>query len=96
MSADPHDPKFQKWMRSLEPRQELVIRFALREHFPTMRADRANDARVDELRTAMKLDEDRLAMILADARELSPPLRLKIALIPGPLYQPPLTREATV
>ncbi|HWE74697.1 MAG TPA: hypothetical protein VG328_16175 [Stellaceae bacterium] len=40
MSADPHDPKFTAWLRSLEPRQELVIRFALRTHFPTMRADK--------------------------------------------------------
>jgi hypothetical protein len=28
MSADPHDPKFTAWLRTLEPRQELVIRFA--------------------------------------------------------------------
>ena len=68
MSADPHDPKFLKWLRSLEQRQELVIRYALRAHFPMMRADRENTLRVDELRDEMQLDEDRLAMILADAR----------------------------
>lgn len=68
MSADPHDSKFQAWLVSLEPRQELVIRFALRQHFPAMRADRANDARVDELMKVLNPDENRLAMILADAR----------------------------
>lgn len=67
MSADPHEPKFQKWLLSLEPRQELVIRFALRRHSPSVRADRANDARVDELMALLKPDEDRLALILADA-----------------------------
>ena len=68
MSADPHDPKFTRWLLSLEPRQELVIRYALRAHFPAMRADRENTARVDELREAMRVDENGLAMILADAR----------------------------
>lgn len=67
MTVDPHDPKFQKWLRSLEPRQELVIRFALRERCPSMRADRSSDVRVDELLAALNPDEDRLAMILADA-----------------------------
>jgi hypothetical protein len=60
VSADPHDPKFMEWLRSLEPRQELVIRYALRAHFPTMRADRENTLRVDELRNEMQLDEDGL------------------------------------
>lgn len=68
MAADPRDPEIDKWLRSLEPRQELVIRFALRERFPAMRADRGNDARVDELMGQLKPDEDRLALILADAR----------------------------
>ena len=45
-----------------------MIRYALRAHFPTMRADRENTLRVDELRDEMRLDEDRLAMIIADAR----------------------------
>lgn len=68
MASDPRDPEIDKWLRSLEPRQELVIRFALRERFPVMRADRGNDARVDELMGQLKPDEDRLALILADAR----------------------------
>ena len=50
MSADPRDPKFTEWLLSLERRQELVIRYALRAHFPMMRADRENTARIDELR----------------------------------------------
>jgi hypothetical protein len=68
MSADPHDPKFITWLCSLEPRQELVIRCALGVRFPAIRADRDNTARVDELTQTMQLDEDRLAMIIADAK----------------------------
>jgi hypothetical protein len=45
----------------------LVIRFALRTHFPTMRADRVNDARVDLLMKLLKPGEDQLAIMLADA-----------------------------
>ena len=67
MSANPHDTKFMKWLRALEPRQELVVRCALRARYPEMRADHENTARIDELRDQMQLDEDRLAMILADA-----------------------------
>ena len=67
MSADPTDPHFTRWLRSLKPRQELVIRYALRAHFPAMRVDRDNTARVDELTETMQVDEDRLTMIIADA-----------------------------
>ncbi len=63
------------WLRSLEPRQELVIRYALRAHFPTMRADRENTLRVDELRDEMQLDEDRLAMIIEKVIGETPPER---------------------
>ena len=64
--TDPHDPAIDEFLRSLEPRQELVLRFAMRQRFASMRADRKFDARVDELRQQFD-DEDRLAMICADA-----------------------------
>lgn len=66
--TDPRDPKIDRWLRSLEPRQELTVRYAMREHFPTVRADRKFSARVDELRAALNPDEDQLAMIIRDAR----------------------------
>ena len=68
MTTDPLSPQIDKWLRSLEPRQELVVRFAMRERFASVRGDRAFIARVDELRDKLKPDEDRLAMIIADAR----------------------------
>ena len=40
----------------------------MRARFPEVRADRAITARIDELSVSMQMDEDRLAMILADAR----------------------------
>ena len=61
--TDPRDPSIDKWLRSLEPRQELV-----RARFPEVRADRAITARIDELSASLNMDEDRLAMILDDAR----------------------------
>jgi hypothetical protein len=63
--ADPHDPAIDKWLRSLEPRQELMLRFAIRRRFADVRADPKFGARVDELR--QRFDEDRLEPILADA-----------------------------
>jgi hypothetical protein len=71
VSANPHDPHFTRWLRSLKPRQELVIRCALGVRFPAIRADRDNTARVDELTQTMQLDEHRLAMIIADAKMIA-------------------------
>lgn len=66
---DLRDPAIEKWLRSLEPRHELVLRFAMRWHFAEVRADRKLDARVEELRSLF--DEARLALILADANLVS-------------------------
>ena len=70
MTSDPLDPKVGKWLRSLEPRQELVVRFAMRLRYPKVRANRDFSNRIDDLRTVLALvdDPDRLAMIIADAR----------------------------
>ena len=67
-TTDPRDPSIDRWLRSLEPREELVTRVAMRARFPEVRADREITARIDELSASMAMDADRLAMILADAR----------------------------
>ena len=77
-----------KWLRSLEPRQELVLRYALRARYPEMRADHENTARIDELRDQMQLDEDRLAMILADASMIAKDIEKVIG------ETPPATKTA--
>ena len=63
------DPAIEEWLRSLEPRHELVLRFAMRWRFAELRVDRKFDARVEELRALF--DEARLALILADANLVS-------------------------
>ena len=70
-SFSPRDPKIDKWLRSIEPRQELAVRYAMRERFPEICADRVFTARIDELRAALNPDETQLAMILADARAIA-------------------------
>ena len=69
-TTDPLDPKIDKWLRSTEPRQELVVRFAMRLRYPKVRANRDFSNRIDDLRRVLGLvdDPDRLAMIIADAR----------------------------
>jgi hypothetical protein len=70
-SSDPLDPKLDTWLRSVEPRQELVVRYAMRSRFAEVRGDRAFSARIEEVRSALNPDETQLAMILADAREVA-------------------------
>ena len=67
--TDPRNPSIEKWLYSLEPRQELVLRFAMRWRFAEVRADRTFGARVEELRDLF--DQSRLALILADANLMS-------------------------
>lgn len=70
-ASDPLDPSVLKWLCSLEPRQELVVRYAMRSHFAKVRGDRAFSARIEEVRSALNPDETQLAMILADANEVA-------------------------
>lgn len=67
-TGDPLDPAIERWLRSIEPRQELTVRYAMRARFPTVRASRKFTARIDEVRAALNPNEDQLAMIIADAR----------------------------
>jgi hypothetical protein len=69
--TDPRDPALDKWLRSLDRRVELVVRYAMRYHFAAVRGDRGFSARIDELTAQLRPDETQLAMILADAREVS-------------------------
>jgi hypothetical protein len=69
-TADPLDPGIDRWLRSIEPRLELVVRYAMKARWPTVRGNRKFAARVTELEesTGIRRDEDRLAMVIADAR----------------------------
>lgn len=68
MATDPLDPQFDRWLRSIEPRSELVMRYAMRIRWPEVRANRKFSARIDELQAQLPTDEDYLALIQKDAR----------------------------
>jgi hypothetical protein len=68
---DPRGPAIEKWLRSVEPRRELVVRYAMRSHFAQVRGDRAFSARIDDLVARLTPDETQLAMVLADAVEVA-------------------------
>ena len=53
--ADPREPKIEKWLRSIAPRQELVIRYAMVSASPRCAAIRSFAARVDGLFALPKL-----------------------------------------
>jgi|SRR5579862_3605474 len=48
-APNPTDPELLAWLASLGPRAELAARFALRGHFPEVRAERAFAERIVEL-----------------------------------------------
>jgi hypothetical protein len=66
---DPHAPAIEAWLASLRPRDELIMRYAMRSAFPQVRGDRAFDGRIDVLRDRLRLTEDELAKILNRARQ---------------------------
>ena len=70
MAADPLDPAIDKWLRSIEPRDELVMRLAVRGRFDTVRSNHALSARIDELwdKVNPKRDEAYMALVLDDVR----------------------------
>jgi hypothetical protein len=70
ISGDPRDPALIAWLRTVEPRQELCIRYAMRGRFMACRADRAFAARIDELFALLNPNEDEYAAILRDARAI--------------------------
>jgi hypothetical protein len=54
LSGNPCHPELNPWLASLEPRAELVIRYAMRALFPRCRDDQPFDRRIDELERLMK------------------------------------------
>jgi hypothetical protein len=57
-----------KWLRSIDPRQELVVRLALRGKYQAVRGDRAFGARIDELWAQLNPNHDMMyASLVLDA-----------------------------
>ena len=83
-ASDPQDPALIAWLRTLEPRQELCIRYTVRGQFTACRADQAFNARVDELFALLNPDEDEYADILRDARLIGAVLTKEIGEEPAP------------
>jgi hypothetical protein len=67
MSIDPDDPDLDKWLRSLETRSELTIRYAQTGRFPQAHANRQFFVRIDQLLLWLQLIEDELVAILSHA-----------------------------
>ena len=68
--TDPSDPKLDRWLRIQPPRVELALRYAIRGRFRNVAAQRAFNARVDELFGQIAPDGDDYAAILRHAREI--------------------------
>jgi hypothetical protein len=65
------DPALDRWLRSIEPRQELVVRYAMSSHFAEVRGNKKFSARVDELKAQLRPNPTQRAMILAEARKVA-------------------------
>jgi hypothetical protein len=66
MRAFHYSPKFRRWLRSLDPREELIARMALRDDIREPSANREWNARIDQLQREIIKTE-------ADWAELLPP-----------------------
>jgi hypothetical protein len=64
------DPQIDRWMRSLEPRVELALRYCMRDQFQKAKASPTFNRRIDELFNLLKPDEAELAAITRHAREI--------------------------
>ncbi|HEY3919214.1 MAG TPA: hypothetical protein VGL83_15590 [Stellaceae bacterium] len=62
------DPALLARLAALEPRNELILRLALRERHDTIRADRAANDRIKALLEALDPRPGEMAAILAAAR----------------------------
>jgi hypothetical protein len=58
------DPRFRRWLAGLEPRQELIVRMAMRRDLRDPAEALRWSARIDELRDQLKLDAAGLAELL--------------------------------
>lgn len=64
------DPQIDRWMRTLEPRIELALRYCMRGQFQKAKASPTFNRRIDELFALLKPDEGELAAIVEHAREI--------------------------
>jgi hypothetical protein len=62
------DPKFMRWLRSLEPRQELIVRTSLRDRIRDPATARAWAHRVAALEADLIHTEADIVALLADVR----------------------------
>ena len=69
------DPALLARLDTLEPRDELVMRIALRELHDSLRGDRSFGDRIKKLLEALDPRPQEMAGILADARETEKNLR---------------------
>jgi hypothetical protein len=72
MTRNPRDPKLSQWLISLDPRQELVMRSAMRVKFADVCADRAFSDRVASLWECVNphADDTIVAEVLGDATKI--------------------------
>jgi len=71
------DPAMLAKLDALEPREELVVRLALREVHDSVRADRGFNDRVKKLLEEVNPRPPEMAGILAEAREVEKNLRAR-------------------
>lgn len=64
------DPQIDRWMRTLEPRVELALRYCMLGQFQKAKASPTFNRRIDELFALLKPDEGELAAIMQHAREI--------------------------
>jgi hypothetical protein len=66
--ADPRCAELEEMLRGLDPRSELVYRFALREISEHCRDDRRFELQTLALQALLRLDEDERAGVMREAR----------------------------
>jgi hypothetical protein len=65
---DPLSPEIDRWLRSVEPLQELVLRLAMRGRFDSARSSPSFNRRVDELWDLANPKRDEAYMSLVGCR----------------------------
>jgi hypothetical protein len=74
--TDPRCAEIERFLRSLEPQQELIRRWALGELYPVCQRDGCWHARTSELLAMLwPYDEDELASLMRASREVAAGLR---------------------
>lgn len=73
-----YDPALLPWLASLGPRQELIMRLALRENDDAVRADRSFADRIKALLEALDPRPQEMAAILDRVREIEKNIALHL------------------